>query len=61
MYTVPHVAYVVDALYLEYMCLVAGEIGVSLDVLGHLLQCVAVFQLYIYHAAVDALTQGDGH
>jgi len=60
-HTVAHIANVVDAFYLEYVGLVRGEVGVGLDVLSHLLQRVAVFQLYIDHAAMDAFAQGDGH
>ena len=42
-HTMSHVAHIVDALYLEDMRLVRGEVGVGLDVLGDLFQRVAVF------------------
>ena len=60
-HTVTHITNVVDALYLEHVGLVRGEVGVGLDVFSDLFQSVAVFQLYIDHAAMDALAQGDGH
>ena len=56
-----HVAHVIDALHLEDVCFVRGKVGVSLDGGSYLLQRVSVLQFDIYHAAVDALTQGDGH
>ena len=59
--TMTHVANIIDALYLEDVRLVAGEIGVSLDVLRDLFECEAVLQLDIYHATMDAFAQGDGH
>ena len=59
--TMTHVANIIDALYLEDVRLVAGEIGVSLDILRDLFECEAVLQLDIYHATVDAFAQGDSH
>ena len=60
-HAVPHVAHVVDALHLEHMCLVRGEIRIGLDVLRHILQLGSLFQFHIYHTAMDALTQRNGH
>ena len=36
-HTVTHIAYVVNALYLEHMRLIVGKIWIGLDVLRHLL------------------------
>ena len=58
-YAVAHVANIVNAGYLEYVGFVAGEVGVCLDGCCHLVELSTVFQLYIYHAAVDAFAQGD--
>ena len=55
-----HVLYVVHGGNGEDVGLVMGEVGVSLDFGSHLLQCGTLFQLHVYHAAVDALTQWDG-
>ena len=56
-----HVAHVIDALHLEDMRLVVGEIGVGLDILCHVLEFGTFLQFDIHHAAVDALTEGNGH
>ncbi len=56
-----HVAHVVDALHLKHVGLVTGEVGVGLDGCRHLVEFGSLFQLHIDHAAMDALTQGDGH
>ena len=56
-----HVAHVVNRLNGEDMCLVGSKVGVGLDGSRHLLELCPVFQLYIHHAAVDALSQGNGH
>ena len=56
-----HVTNVVNALHLEDVRLVIGEVGVGLDVFRHLLQRKAVFQLNIHHTAMNAFAQGDGH
>ena len=37
MYTVSHVAHVINTLHLEHMRFIVGEIGVGLDVFGDLL------------------------
>ena len=60
-HAVAHVTDVVDALHLEHVGLVGGEVGIGLDVLGDVFELGAVFQLHIDHAAVDALAEGDGH
>ena len=57
-------AYVIECIYtlhLEDMRLVAAEIGVSLDGCRHLLQFGTLLQFYVHHAAVNALTHGNGH
>ena len=41
-YTMAHIAYVVDALHLEYMCLVAGKVRISLDGSGYLVELGAL-------------------
>ena len=56
-----HVAHVVNALYLEHVGLVVGEVGIGLDGCCHLVEFGTVFQLYIDHAAMDALAEGNGH
>ena len=61
MYTMTHVTHIVNALHLENVSLVVGEIGVGLDGGSHILQLSTILQLYIHHAAMDALTQGDSH
>ena len=56
-----HVAHVVDALYLEHVGLIAGEVGIGLDGSSHLFELGTLFELYIHHAAMDALAEGNGH
>ena len=56
-----HVTYIVNTLHLEHMCLVAGEVRISLDGSSHLFELGTLFELYIHHTAVDALTEGDRH
>ena len=60
-HTVTHVAYIVDALYLEDMRLIAGKIGVGLDGCCHLFELGTVFEFYIDHAAMDTFAKGNGH
>ena len=56
-----HIADIIDALYLEHVSLIAGEIRIGLDILSHILKFCALLELYINHAAVDALTKRDSH
>ena len=56
-----HIANVVNALYLEHVSLVRSEVRIGLDSLCYLFELSALFQLYIYHTAVDTLAQGDSH
>ena len=60
-YAVTHVTHRVDRLNGHDVRFVVCEIGVSFDFLGHLIERGTVFQLHIYHASVDALTQRNGH
>ena len=56
-----HITHVIDALYLEHMGLVAGEVRIGLDGSSHFVEFGTVLEFYIHHTAVDALTEGDGH
>ena len=56
-----HVAHIVDTLYLEHMSLIRGEVRISLDGGSHLLKLGTLFELYIHHAAVDTLAEGNRH
>ena len=60
-YAMSHIANVINAFYLEDVCLVVGKVRVGLDVLSNLLQCEAILQLNVYHTTVDAFAQGDCH
>ena len=60
-HTVTHIAHIVDALHLEHMRLIAGEVRIGLDVLRHILELGTIFKFHIHHTAVDTLTEGDGH
>lgn len=56
--TMTHILHGIHRLHGEDMRLVISEIGVSLDILRHLLQGVTILQLDIYHAAMDASPRG---
>ena len=56
-----HITYIVNTLYLEHVCLVAGEIRISLDGSSHLFELSTLFELYIDHTAVDTLAKGNRH
>ena len=59
--TMTHVAHIVNALNLENVGFVAGEVGICLDGGCHLLEFGTIFELYIYHTAMDALAKRNGH
>ena len=58
---VAHVFYVVDAVDFDDVSFVACEVGVSLDSCSHLVELVAVIELYVNHASVDACSQRNSH
>lgn len=60
-YAMAHVAYIVNALHLEHMSLVAGKVRVCLDSLRNLIEACSILKLNIYHATMDALAERYGH
>ena len=58
---VAHIVERIDAIYLEYVGLVGGKVGVGLDGTRNFVEVGAFLQLDIHHAAMDALANGDGH
>ena len=60
-YAMTNIIECVNALYLEYVCLITCEVWVSLDSLCNLSKVSTFLKLYIYHTAVDTLTYRDSH
>ena len=56
-----HVAYCIHALHGKDMCLVIGKVGVGLDGCRDVFQLGTVFEFHIDHAAMDSLTEWNGH
>ena len=59
--TVTYVIEGIDALYLEDMGLIVGEVWVCLDSLGDLSEVSTGLEFYIDHATVYAFAYRDGH
>ena len=59
--TMSYVVQCVHAIYLENMGFIIDKIGVCLDGGSHLVEIGSLFQFYIHHAAVYALTYRNGH
>ena len=60
-YAMTHVTDIVDTRHLEHVGLVACEVGICLDVLLDISELGTLLELYVHHAAMYALTEGDGH
>ena len=60
-YAMTNVVKCVNALYLEYVSLVACEVWVSLDCFCNLCKVSTFLKLYINHTTVDTLTYRDSH
>ena len=56
-----HILYIIYRCYGKYVGLIMSEVWIGLDFGCYILKLGTFFQLYVYHTAVDTLTQWDGY